>query len=49
MLNIDNDSLAEAEFWIKKAKDNLNKTIGVFKECGADGWVKKFERNLTEL
>jgi tetratricopeptide (TPR) repeat protein len=32
-----------------KAEDNLNKAIGIFKECGADGWVEKFEKDLTAL
>jgi len=32
-----------------KAKENLNKAIEIFKECGADGWVKKTEEELTIL
>ena len=32
-----------------KAKENLNKAIKIYKECGADGWVKKAEKELTEL
>jgi hypothetical protein len=27
-----------------KAKENLRKAIEIFKECGADGWVKKYEK-----
>ena len=32
-----------------KAKENLNKAIQIFKECGADGWVKKYEGELASL
>ena len=32
-----------------KAKENLGKAIGIFKECGADGWVKKYKEELTSL
>jgi tetratricopeptide (TPR) repeat protein len=32
-----------------KAKENLSKAIEIFKECGADGWVEKYEKELTEL
>ena len=32
-----------------KAKENLNKAIDIFKECGADGWVKKAEEELAAL
>ena len=32
-----------------KAKENLNKAIDIFKECGADGWVEKYEKDLAEL
>ena len=32
-----------------KARENLNKTIEIFKLCGADGWVKKFEKELAAL
>jgi predicted ATPase/class 3 adenylate cyclase len=30
-----------------KAKENLNKAIEIFRECGADGWVKKTEQLAT--
>jgi class 3 adenylate cyclase/tetratricopeptide (TPR) repeat protein len=30
-----------------KAKENLAKAIGIFKECGADGWVEKYEKELA--
>jgi tetratricopeptide (TPR) repeat protein len=29
-----------------KARENLTKAIEIFKECGADGWVKKYEEEL---
>jgi class 3 adenylate cyclase/tetratricopeptide (TPR) repeat protein len=32
-----------------KAKENLNKAIEILKECGADGWVKKYEKELAAL
>ena len=31
-----------------KAKENLSKAIDIFKECGADGWVKKYEKELQQ-
>jgi len=32
-----------------KAQENLGKAIEIFKECGADGWVTKAEKELTTL
>jgi tetratricopeptide (TPR) repeat protein len=32
-----------------KAKEHLNKTIEIFKECGSDGWVKKYEEELASF
>ena len=32
-----------------KAKEHLGKAIEIFKECGADGWVAKYEKELTSL
>ena len=32
-----------------KTKENLNKAIEIFKECGADGWVEKAEKELAAL
>ena len=32
-----------------KAKENLRKAIEIYKECGADGWVKKAEKELVTL
>ncbi|MGD9260815.1 MAG: hypothetical protein PVG44_10255, partial [Desulfobacterales bacterium] len=32
-----------------KVKEKLTKAIKIFKECGADGWVENYERELAEL
>ena len=32
-----------------KAKENLVKAIDILKECGADGWVEKYEKELAGL
>ena len=32
-----------------KAQENLGKAIEIFKECGADGWVEKDEKELATL
>ena len=32
-----------------KAKEFLEKAIGIFTECGADGWVRKTEGLLSEI
>jgi predicted ATPase/class 3 adenylate cyclase/ribosomal protein L40E len=34
---------------LPKAKENLNKAIEIFKECGAEGWVEKYEKELASL
>jgi hypothetical protein len=34
---------------ISKAKKQLTTAIGLFKECGADGWVEKTEKELQDL
>jgi len=34
---------------IPKAKENLNKAIEILKKCGADGWVKKYKKELATL
>jgi len=31
------------------AKENLNKAIDIYKECGADGWLKKAQENLAQI
>jgi tetratricopeptide (TPR) repeat protein len=32
-----------------KAKENLGKAIEILKECGADGWVEKYAKELASL
>jgi tetratricopeptide (TPR) repeat protein len=32
-----------------KAKENLTKAIDIYKECGADGWKEKAEKELALL
>jgi len=34
---------------IPKAKENLTKAIEIFKECGADGWVKRAQKALATI
>jgi hypothetical protein len=29
-----------------KAIENLNKTLGIFKECGTDGWVERYKKRI---
>jgi class 3 adenylate cyclase/tetratricopeptide (TPR) repeat protein len=31
------------------AKEKLGRAIDIFKKCGADGWAKKYEKELAEL
>jgi tetratricopeptide (TPR) repeat protein len=43
-----------AELFIRKgdrlkAQENLGKAIGILKECGADGWVSKYDKELYQL
>ena len=32
-----------------KSRENLGKAIEFMKECGADGWVSKYEKELAPL
>jgi tetratricopeptide (TPR) repeat protein len=32
-----------------KAQENLGKAIEILKECGADGWVEKYEKELAKI
>jgi tetratricopeptide (TPR) repeat protein len=32
-----------------KTRENLGKAIEIFKECGADGWVEKYEKELAAI
>jgi hypothetical protein len=34
---------------LAKAKEMLRNSVAIFKECGADGWVKKYEKELAEF
>ena len=34
---------------LSKAKEKLGKSIVIFKQCSADGWVEKYEKELAEL
>jgi len=34
---------------LSKAREKLGKAIEIFKECGADGWVEKYEKELVAL
>jgi tetratricopeptide (TPR) repeat protein len=54
MWSLGGDYAFYAEFFKRKgdqskAKENLNKAIEIFKECGADGWAEKYEKELAEL
>jgi hypothetical protein len=32
-----------------KAQENLGKAIEILKECGADGWVEKYKKEMFAL
>ena len=32
---------------VTRAKDKFAKAVQIFKECGADGWVEKYETELA--
>jgi len=32
-----------------KAKENLTKAIDILQKCRADGWAKKYQKELTSL
>ncbi|MFC1858215.1 adenylate/guanylate cyclase domain-containing protein [Thermodesulfobacteriota bacterium] len=54
MWNLAQDYTLYAELFKRKgdpskARENLNKAIEIFKECGADGWVNKYEKELASL
>jgi tetratricopeptide (TPR) repeat protein len=34
---------------LPKARENLSKAIEIFKKCGADGWVEKYEKELVSF
>ena len=48
------DCVPYADFFKKKgdieqAREKLNTAIKIFRKCGADGWVKKYEEELARL
>jgi tetratricopeptide (TPR) repeat protein len=52
--NLAQDYALYAEFYKRKgdpskAKKTLNKAIEIFTECGADGWVERYEKELASL
>jgi hypothetical protein len=32
-----------------KAKENLANAVDIFKECGADGWVERYDEERASL
>jgi hypothetical protein len=32
-----------------KAPENLARAIEILKDCGADGWVRKYEKELASI
>jgi len=34
---------------LSKAKENLETSIEIYRQCGADGWVEKYEKELATL
>jgi tetratricopeptide (TPR) repeat protein len=54
MWNLAQDYALYAELFkrkgdLQKAKEYLSQAIEIFKECGADGWVEKHEKELASL
>ena len=54
MWNLARDYALYAELFkrkgnLSKAREKLSKAIEIFKECGADGWVEKYEKELATL
>jgi class 3 adenylate cyclase/tetratricopeptide (TPR) repeat protein len=54
MFHLGNDYALYAELFKRKgdrlkARENLGKAIEIFKECGADGWVDKYDKELVAL
>jgi tetratricopeptide (TPR) repeat protein len=52
--NLGRDYALYADWFKKKgdnqgAKEQLTKSIDIFRECGADGWVTRTEETLTEI
>ena len=34
---------------LSEARDKLEKAIKIYKKCGADGWVEKYEKELATM
>jgi hypothetical protein len=54
MWNLGQDYALYAESYKRKndqakARENLNKGIEIFRECGADGWMEKYEKELASF
>jgi len=54
MWNLAQDYVLYSEFYKRKndpskAGEKLNKAIEIFKECGADGWIERYEKELASL
>jgi tetratricopeptide (TPR) repeat protein len=54
MFNLGRDYLLFADLFKRKgdrlkAQENLGKAIEILKECGADGWVERYEKELATL
>jgi len=54
MFHVGNDYALYADLFKRKgdrlkAQETLGKAIDLFKECGADGWVEKYEKELAAL
>jgi class 3 adenylate cyclase/tetratricopeptide (TPR) repeat protein len=54
MFHLGKDYVLYAELFQRKgdrlkARENLGKAIEIFKECGADGWVEKYEEELATI
>ena len=49
MLKIGIKTLLKRKGNLAQAKENLNTAIEILKECGADGWVKRYEEELAKI
>lgn len=54
MFNLGKDYVLYAELFKRKgdrlkAQESLGKAIEILKECGADGWIEKYEKKLATL
>ena len=53
MFNLGKDYALYADLFKRKsdrlkAQENLGRAIEIFKECGADGWIEKYEKELAQ-